>query len=83
MGSVPVGFAMRPLGKAVNLARRGQVLVRGQGKPRIGERVVDARGREVGRIADLVGPVREPYVIVAMSPRADPRRVVGQDLYTR
>jgi rRNA processing protein Gar1 len=74
---------MRPLGKVVNVTRRGQVLVRGLGQPRVGWRVVDGRGREVGRIADLVGPVREPYVVVVPHPRADTRRMLGQDLYTR
>lgn len=77
------GRRLVPLGKVVNVTRRGQVLVRGTGKPRVGARVADGRGREVGRVHDLIGPVREPYVIVALARDADPRRLLGQDLFAR
>ena len=74
---------MVPLGKAVNLTRQGQVLARGSGRPRVGARVTDPRGREVGRIQDLIGPVREPYVLIAPLRGSDPRRLLGQELFTR
>ncbi|HEV8360974.1 MAG TPA: Gar1/Naf1 family protein [Candidatus Thermoplasmatota archaeon] len=74
---------MVPLGKVVNVTRHGHVLVRGAGKPRLGAPVSDARGRPVGRIADLIGPVREPYVLIAPARGADARRLLGQELFTR
>jgi RNA-binding protein len=72
---------MQPLGKVVNVTRRGQALVRGTGKPRLGARVTDGRGRDVGRVQDLIGPVREPYVIVAPHRGLDPKQVMGHELY--
>lgn len=72
---------MLPLGKVVNVTRRGQALARGTGKPRLGARVADGRGREVGRVQDLIGPVREPYIIVAPQRGTDPGRMLGQDLF--
>ena len=74
---------MLPLGKAVNVTPRGQVLLRTTSKVRVGGRVTDARGRDVGRIHDLIGPVREPYVVISLGRGADPRRLLGQELFTR
>lgn len=74
------------LGKVVNVTRRGQAVARAPthgAKPPLGARVTDARGREVGKVADLIGPVREPYVIVACGRGADPRRLLGSELFTR
>jgi rRNA processing protein Gar1 len=58
-------------------------MARGQGQPRLGTRVTDVRGREVGKIVDLIGPVREPYVIIMPARGADPRRMLGQELFIR
>lgn len=74
---------MSPLGKVVNVTRRGQVVARSPGKPRLGARVTDNRGREVGKVADLIGPVREPYVLVAPARSVDAKRLLGQELFTR
>lgn len=74
---------MSPLGKVVNVTRRGQVVARSPGKPRLGARVTDHRGREVGKVADLIGPVREPYVLVAPAGSVDAKRLLGQELFTR
>lgn len=74
---------MVPLGKVVNVTRHGQVMVRGGGQLRLGTRVSDGRGREVGRIQDLIGPVSQPYVLIAPVRGADPRRLLGLDLFTR
>lgn len=74
---------MVPLGKVVNVTRRGQAVARGTGKPKVGAWVTDARGREVGRVQDIIGPVREPYVLVAPGRGSDPRRLLGQELFTR
>jgi len=74
---------MRALGKVLNLTPRGQVLVRSTGEPRMGADVTDRRGTKVGRVADLIGPVRSPYVVVHPHPRADPRRLLGQELFVR
>jgi rRNA processing protein Gar1 len=72
-----------PLGKVVNITRRGQVVARGASQPRVGWRVLDMRGRDMGKVVDLIGPVREPYILVAPPRGADVRRLLGQDLYTR
>ncbi|MCA1813976.1 MAG: H/ACA RNA-protein complex component Gar1 [Halobacteriales archaeon] len=62
---------------------RGQLLVRGKSSPRVGDRVTDVRGREVGRVQDLVGPVREPYVVVFVAQKGSAPKLLGQDLFTR
>jgi rRNA processing protein Gar1 len=76
---------MHPLGKVVNVTPRGQAVARPHpGNPaplRVGMRVADNRGRDVGRIQDLIGPVREPYILIATARHADVRQLLGQDLY--
>ena len=74
---------MQPLGKVVNITKRGHVVARGASQPRLGWRVLDQRGRDIGKVSDLIGPVREPYILVAPQKGADVRRLLGQELFTR
>lgn len=74
---------MVPLGKVVNVTRRGQAVARGGKDARVGTYVSDARGRDIGRVQDLIGPVREPYILIACGRGTDPRRLLGQEVFTR
>lgn len=74
---------MIPLGKVVNVTRRGQAVARGGTQVRIGMWATDHRGREVGRVQDLIGPVQQPYILIACGRGNDPRRLLGQELFTR
>ena len=35
--------------------------------PRIGVRVYDSRGRFIGRVIDIIGPVNSPYIVIKPS----------------
>lgn len=48
--------------------------------PRIGEKVVDEKLKQVGTVFDVFGPVSKPYVAVKPS-MEDPKSLVNQNLY--
>nr|MDO8078497.1 Gar1/Naf1 family protein [Candidatus Freyarchaeota archaeon] len=73
---------MRRLGKPLHLTARGDLIFRVNFTPRIGSKVVTKKGKEVGRIFDVFGPVKTPYVSV--KPQVDPdvaESLVGEVLY--
>lgn len=58
----------------------GNLILKAETKVRIGETVLDGRGREVGTIFDLFGPVSNPFVAVK-SGVDDPERYIGEPLF--
>jgi RNA-binding protein len=56
------------------------VVVRTEMPPKIGEKVVDEKLKQVGTVFDVFGPVSKPYVAVKPSTE-DPKTLVNQNLY--
>jgi len=50
--------------------------------PRLGTRVVDSRGRYVGMVVDIIGPVRSPYIVVKPK-NTDIRLKDYEELFTK
>jgi len=71
----------RGLGTVSHLSSSSRNLIlKAEAKVRIGEPAFDDRGRRVGTIFDLFGPVTHPFV--AVRPRVDdPERYVGEPLF--
>ncbi len=57
---------MRRLGHFLHIARSGVMIVKLSIKrpPRIGTRVLGPDGRIIGKVVDIIGPVRGPYAVV-------------------
>jgi RNA-binding protein len=55
---------MKKIGPIVRLSTEGTIIIRAQTAPPIGRIVCDQRGRDLGRIIRVTGPVGSPYVIV-------------------
>ncbi len=57
---------MRRMGYFLHIARSGVMIVKLSIKrpPRIGTRVLGPDGKIVGKIVDIIGPVRAPYAVV-------------------
>ncbi len=57
---------MRRLGYFIHITASGKILVKltVPRPPRLGSRVFDRNGRYIGRVVDIIGPVRSPYVLV-------------------
>jgi rRNA processing protein Gar1 len=67
----------------VHLAKSGRLIVKlnstGAGL-RTGDLLVDASGKRIGRVAELIGPVRSPYAsVIPMTDRAG--RLAGSKVF--
>jgi len=71
---------MRRLGIVENIVYDGTVLVRAAFAPATGAAVADRRHREVGTVARVFGPVREPFVTVRPKRPASPA-LIGTDVF--
>ncbi len=81
-----------PIGRVASVTPTGALVVKApgplsvqmggrRGDIRIGMAVMDARRESAGRIADVIGPVASPYVIVQAERGAKLHRLLGRDLF--
>lgn len=77
---LPLEAFMKKLGVVKDLSYRGDLLVRGAFAPDRGAEVLDARGRALGRVKRVFGPVGAPYV--AVKPKGAPKLgLLGTGVY--
>ncbi len=55
---------MKKLGKVSIIARNGNLLIKSSKPQRIGTPVVDQQIKRLGKIVDVIGPIRAPYIVV-------------------
>ena len=55
---------MKKVGKVAIIARNGKLLIKSSKPQRIGTPVVDQQIKRLGKIVDVIGPVRAPYIVV-------------------
>jgi RNA-binding protein len=72
------------VGEIIHLARSGRLIVKlsavGAERVKSGELLIDGSGRKVGRVAELIGPVRTPYAsVITMTDRTS--RLVGSKVF--
>lgn len=72
---------MRRLGKVLHISRRGAIILRTEKTPPIGAEVVNKSVEVIGTIADIFGPVKEPYVAIRAKNGVDTTKLVGQPVY--
>ncbi len=59
---------LKRLGVVLHVSKNtGNLILRAEFAPRVGERVLDSRLRVVGTVFDVFGPVSRPYVSVRPS----------------
>lgn len=75
---------MKRVGTVVRVAQ-GLAIARvpDESYPDIGAAVVDESLSTVGRVVDVFGPVRRPYVAVSPTDGVAPADLLGSKLYTR
>lgn len=66
---------MRSLGKVIGKSASGFAIIRCKDAPRIKARVFNLNRKKVGFVADVVGPVKEPFVLVKSQSK------IGQELF--
>ncbi|MDQ3847760.1 MAG: Gar1/Naf1 family protein [Thermoproteota archaeon] len=77
-------FKTNEVGEILHLARSGRLIVKlnAEGAQRIkpGELLIDGSGRKVGKVVELLGPVRTPFAsVITMTDRTN--RLVGSKVF--
>jgi len=60
----------------------GNLILKSKTDVRIGEAVRDNKGKRVGTIFDIFGPINDPYISIKTR-TSNPERLVGTALYVR
>lgn len=59
---------MRKLGRVIRIRGKRKLIVKANFVPRVLQVIYDDHLRPIGRVYDVFGPVRSPYVSVMVSP---------------
>lgn len=74
---------MASLGTVYKVTRDGAILLRSASQVRPGQRVIDHKNMEIGRVQEIIGPVKAPYVVVVPRPNVQLHRLQGRELFVR
>lgn len=58
---------MPQVGILMHQAKSGRLIVRLSTEVRAGSTLADEKGRKVGRVVELIGPVKAPYASLALA----------------
>ena len=58
----------------------GNLILRAERHVMIGETISDSRGRLIGQVFDIFGPVESPFIAVKTKLK-DPEELLGEDLF--
>lgn len=70
-------------GKGLHTTSRGLV-VRADQAPRMGQTALDSKGKRIGNVSDIFGPVKSPYVVIKPASgfsKVDLEKFIGSDIY--
>lgn len=71
---------LQEVGEVLHIAKSGRVIVKLSQKVNPGDIFVDAKGKKVARVVELIGPVKAPYAsAVLLTDRA--KKYVGTKVY--
>lgn len=71
---------LQEVGEVLHIAKSGRVIVKLSQKVNPGDIFVDAKGKKVARVIELIGPVKAPYAsAVLLTDRA--KKYVGTKVY--
>ena len=73
---------MKFMGKIDDIIFNGKILIRAENKPKLGTTVVDKHKNPLGKIKQIIGPVKKPYIIVYPNKRVKTGfGLIGTDVY--
>jgi RNA-binding protein len=58
----------------------GNLILRAERQVKIGEAIADSRGKYVGQVFDVFGPVEAPFIAVKTRIK-DPEKLLGEGLF--
>jgi rRNA processing protein Gar1 len=74
---------LRSLGNISFFTNGGQLLIRSKAIPRIYSNISTNDGKAVGKVADIIGPVMNPHIVVRPTPEISQNHalVKGRELF--
>ncbi|MHA1906054.1 MAG: H/ACA ribonucleoprotein complex subunit GAR1 [Candidatus Thorarchaeota archaeon] len=74
---------MRRLGTVLKVTKGGSLIVQTDKSPPIGAKVVDKKAQPIGKIQDVFGPVKSPYVAIRFRSKSfeEAKKFLGQVVY--
>ncbi len=75
-------YCLKRLGKILHLSNSKKLILRTALNVRTGAKVLIANGKPVGRIFDIFGPIKNPYISIDPSVK-NPDQYIGRVLYTQ
>ena len=81
MGKTNV-ICLQGVGEILHIAKSGMIIVKLNQKVKPGDTLVDAKGKNIAKIIELIGPVKSPYAS-AMSMTDRSKKYVGTKVYMR
>lgn len=71
---------LQEVGEVLHIAKSGRVIIKLSQKVNPGDIFVDAKGKKVAKVVELIGPVKAPYAsAVLLTDRA--KKYVGTKVY--
>ena len=58
----------------------GNLILRAERQVKIGETIAASRGKQIGHVFDIFGPVDAPFIAVKTKMK-DPEKLLGEDLF--
>lgn len=74
------GMCLQRLGKVLHVTPSQNVVVKADKTPKIGSAVVDENLKVVGKVFDVIGPLRSPYVVIKTAIK-EPEKLSDKQLY--
>ncbi|MFW9850813.1 MAG: H/ACA ribonucleoprotein complex subunit GAR1 [Candidatus Thorarchaeota archaeon] len=74
---------MRRLGKVLQVTKSASLIVQTDKTPPLGAKVVDKKAQRVGKIQDVFGPVKNPYISIRFHSKSSEEagKLLGQMVY--
>jgi RNA-binding protein len=73
-------YWLKRLGKILHLSNSKKLILKTKAPVRLGTTVLTAKRKPVGRVFDIFGPIKNPYIAIEPSVN-DPDRYVDRVLY--
>ncbi|MBI4258254.1 MAG: hypothetical protein HY619_04800 [Thaumarchaeota archaeon] len=72
---------MRKIGEVLHVAKSGRLIVKAFGETSQGAVLVDEKGGKIGKVVEVIGPVKSPYLSV--TPLTDKNKKMQGLVYLR
>lgn len=70
-------------GRVTTIDNRGNLIARSNKAPREGDRVLDRRRKQIGKVISVIGPVDTPYMVIKpwIKGDEDPMSLINQEVF--